>query len=121
EKVRDRLKRAHKELSIAFKGLCAVQNFHIIEPFYLFRLMVKFRIDSEKKVSNKLKSDVSSTATGLLHNSPKQKWLFDFLRIKLIQFDKALKEACPERGPKTPDWPDGEPVVSFFLKVGRAA
>lgn len=120
-KIRTRLEQAHQEVGRALMGLCCIQNFHIIEPFYLFRLLVKFQVQSDSKIPATLRTEVSSTATSLLHNSDSQKWLFTWLRDKLVELDAALKSACHEKLPASEDWPDGEPAVVFFLKGGRAA
>lgn len=121
EMIRDRLARAHRELTIAHAGMCTIQNFHTIAPFYLFRLLVKFQIQSDKEIPAGKRTDVSRTLTSLMHNSPHLDWLFDWLRDKLVELDDALAKACPDRGPASDAWPDGEPAVVFFLKGGRAA
>jgi len=120
--IHGRLEKALKQVGTALSGFCCIQNFHVIEPFYLFRLLVKFQVAAELPVEADTRRDVSTTVTGLLHNSPvHQRWLFTWLRDKLVELDQALLRACPEKGPPTADWPDGEPAVVFFLKGGRAA
>lgn len=109
------LERAHYELSRSFGGLCCIQNFHTIEPFYLFRLLVRFQIRSEKAIDSGLRTKVSSTLTDLLHNSEHMAWLYTWLRNKIIELDERLKRACPGTGP------DGQPKFVFYLKGGRAA
>jgi Papain-like cysteine protease AvrRpt2 len=120
EAIRNRLVHAQRDLVMAHGGMCSIQNFHTIEPFYLFRLLVKFQIQSKTKIPAADRTKVSSSLTGLLHNSKDVKWLFDWLRQKLVDLNKLLKETCPD-GPKTKEWPKGEPAVVFFLKGGRAA
>lgn len=121
EKIRAKLARAQRDLAQAHSGLCCIQNFHTIEPFYLFRLLVKFQIQSKDKIAATDRTKVSSSLTGLLHNSAHVNWLFEWLRDKLVELDAALAAACPDKGPATPQWPNGEPAVVFFLKGGRAA
>ena len=89
-------------------GMCCIQNFHVIEPFYLFRLLVKFRIESDTAIDPSKRTDVSSAVTSFLHNDKNQMWLFEWLRDKLIELDKSLVAACGAD-------------VKFFLKGGRAA
>lgn len=121
QKIRSGLARAQFSISRALGGLASVQNFHTIEPFYLFRLMVKFQIRSREAIASGLARDVSAFVTGLLHNDPEQQWLFDWLRDKLVELDAEMKAACPDKGRKSEDWPDGEPAFVFYLKGGRAA
>jgi len=108
EKVVRKLGQAHREMTRTHNGLCCIQNFHIIEPFYLFRLLVKFRIESESAIPASKRIEVSGVATSLLHNHLHQAWLFNWLRDRLIELDRSLVAACGDD-------------VKFFLKGGRAA
>lgn len=107
--IHKKLTKAVKELTTAHQSYCCIQNFHIIEPFYLFRLLVKYRIYSDRAIPTKTRTEVSSTLTGLLHNSPHSAWLFTWLRDKLVQLNKLLATNC------------GPDKAVFFLKGGRAA
>jgi hypothetical protein len=107
--IHQRLKQAHKALTKAVQSYCCVQNFHIIEPFYLFRLLVKFRITSDTDIKASTVTGVSSTVTGLLHNNSESAWLFTWLRDKLVQLSDLLNKNC------------GKDKAVFFLKGGRAA
>lgn len=107
-RIARRLGQAHRELSRVHDGLCCIQNFHIIEPFYLFRLLVKFRIESSGAIAPSKRIEVSGVLTSLLHNHPRQAWLYDWLRERLIELNRQLTVAC-----------GGD--VRFFLKGGRAA
>lgn len=108
EKVAKRLGQAHREMTRVHAGLCCIQNFHIIEPFYLFRLLVKFRIEANGPIDPAKRIEVSGVLTSLLHNHARQAWLFDWLRGKLIDLNGQLQGACGDN-------------VRFFLKGGRAA
>lgn len=108
EKVARRLGQAHREMTRVHGGLCCIQNFHVIEPFYLFRLLVKFRIESDGPIAAAKRTEVSSVVTSLLHNNSNQIWLFNWLRDKLIALNQSLMDACGDD-------------VKFFLKGGRAA
>ncbi|MCP3135982.1 papain-like cysteine protease family protein [Pyxidicoccus xibeiensis] len=121
EEVRARLARAQRNLSLAHAGMCSIQNFHTIEPFYLFRLLVKFQVQSKTPIPPADRTKLSSSLTGGLHNSPHMAWLFTWLRDRLVVLDAALRKACPKKGPVSKQWPDGEPAVVFYLKGGRAA
>jgi hypothetical protein len=121
ETAHAQLAKAHSDLGDALDGVCSVQNFHSIEPFYLFRLMVKFDLRATAAIPAGLRTKVSAGATGFLHNSRQMAWLFAWLRDKLVELDKRLAAACPTKGAKTHDWPGGEPLYCFYLKGGRAA
>lgn len=121
ETAHAQLVKAHHDLSDAMDGVCSVQNFHSIEPFYLFRLMVKFELRATSAIPAGLRARVSAGATGFLHNSGQMAWLFAWLRDKLVDLDKRLATALPTKGAKTDDWPGGEPRYAFYLKGGRAA
>ena len=108
EKIARRLGQAHREMTRVYTGMCCIQNFHVIEPFYLFRLLVKFRIESDSAVPALKRMEVSSIVTSLLHNHENQAWLFNWLRDKLIELNGSLQSACGDN-------------VKFFLKGGRAA
>ncbi|AKQ64722.1 hypothetical protein A176_001634 [Myxococcus hansupus] len=121
EAVRARLSRAQKNLVRAHAGMCSIQNFHTIEPFYLFRLLVKFQVQSEKPIAAADRTKISSSLTGGLHNSPHMSWLFTWLRDRLVVLNAALGKACSKKGPVSEKWPEGEPAAVFYLKGGRAA
>ncbi|MDB4877253.1 MAG: hypothetical protein JWM41_3699 [Gemmatimonadetes bacterium] len=88
-------------------GFCSIQMMHNIEPFYLFRLMVKFRIDSNNVLLPRIRKEVSGELTGLLNNA--QQWTFDWLSAQIKDLDAALKVIDP-----------GAKNLLFFLKGGRA-
>ncbi len=108
DKVARKLGQAHREMSRVHSGLCCIQNFHIIEPFYLFRLLVKFRIEAGGAIPSSKRIEVSGVLTSLLHNHERQAWLFTWLRDKLVDLNGRLHGACGDD-------------VRFFLKGGRAA
>lgn len=107
-RIARRLRQGHRALSQVHAGLCCIQNFHIIEPFYLFRLLVKFRIESGGPIAPSKRIEVSGVLTSLLHNHARQAWLYDWLRTRLIELNRQLNAACGDD-------------VRFFLKGGRAA
>ena len=108
--IHKKLSQAHRELSTAHQSFCCIQNFFIIEPFYLFRLLVKFSVHSDKELQAPKIRAVSALLTELLHNNgADSKWVFDFLKDKLAQLELLLKANC------------GDENVTFFLKGGRAA
>ncbi len=121
ETVRARLSRAQRNLVRAHAGMCSIQNFHTIEPFYLFRLLVKFQVQSETPIAAADRTKISSSLTGGLHNSPHMAWLFTWLRDRLVVLNAALGKACTKKGPASAKWPQGEPAAVFYLKGGRAA
>jgi hypothetical protein len=90
-------------------GYCSIANFHVIDTFYLFRLMVKYQFRSDAKITSEVKSDVSGAVTGFLHNGPngETRWVTDWLTEKLVALNQALMQL------------DGENLF-FYLKGGRA-
>lgn len=96
-----------------FTTLGCIANFYVIEPFFLWRLMVKFTIkppadDPSKVVDAAAQMDVSGELTGLLHNGKEgTAWMTKFITEKLVELDGALKDL------------DGDNLY-FYLKGGRA-
>jgi len=90
-------------------GLACVANFHVIDTFYLWRLLVKYQFTSDKEIDSDRKADLSGEVTGLLHNGKDgaTAWLTEWLTKKLVELDKALKELDKDN-------------LFFYLKGGRA-
>lgn len=93
----------------AVSGYASIQNMHIIAPFYLFRMLVRFRIDSADKISSKDRAGISGQLTGFLNNNPNdsRRWLFDYLSSCIKDLDVELKKISTDN-------------LIFFLKGGRA-
>ncbi|MDM0116133.1 hypothetical protein QTI66_28590 [Variovorax sp. J22R133] len=91
--------------------LAAVKMNHLIDSFYLFRLLVNFRVEADQ-VTEDLRAELSGDLTKLLHNGDKTKmqWLSDWLTIKIGELG-ARANALNTKGQQR---------VIFFLKGGRA-
>jgi hypothetical protein len=92
--------------------LSAVRMNHLIETFYLFRLLVRYQAESPQEISEETRVDLSGDLTKLLHNGDRAKmgWLSAWLTKKIAELGK---EVARINGA-------GERRVLFFLKGGRA-
>jgi len=65
--------------------LAAVRMNHLIETFYLFRLLVHYRVESGAEIGEDLRVELSGELTKLLHNGDRAKmsWLSDWLTKKI--------------------------------------
>lgn len=97
------------ELSRAVEGLTKISMIFTIEPFYLFRLLVPFRIVSNLGVSLGDKRGASGTLTGLINNNNQLSWISMWLESKIIELDDALMALDPNHDD-----------LIFHLKGGRA-
>lgn len=95
------------ELEKALAGVASVQMFHIVDSFYLFRLLVSYRIESTTEVSDDLRRGVSSELTGRLNNEAGREWMKVWLCDKLRNLDGELSKL------------DSQNLI-FFVKGGRA-
>lgn len=93
--------------------LAAVRMNHLIATFYLFRLLVRYQVESNELISEDLRIDLSGNLTKLLHNGDRNLmgWLTNWLTAKISELGKVINELNPR---------DGERRVMFFLKGGRA-
>lgn len=89
----------------------AVRMNHLIDTFYLFRLLVQYRVESDLEIEESIRVDLSSELTKLLHNGNPDEmgWLSEWLTKKII-----------ELGQKVNALNKTEKKVIFFLKGGRA-
>lgn len=92
--------------------LCSVRMNHLIDSFYLFRLLVRYEVESRQPISEEVRVAVSSDLTKLLHNgaSSKMGWVSTWLTRKIVELGQAIEKL------NSP----GERRVAFFLKGGRA-
>ncbi|QSQ21946.1 hypothetical protein JY651_43530 [Pyxidicoccus parkwayensis] len=97
------------ELTRAVEGLAKVQMLYSIDSFYLFRLLVPFRVVSDLGVSRDDRTRVSSELTGLLNNGPDMAWVSTWLWSKMVELADGLQAMDPNQ----------ENVI-FYLKGGRA-
>ncbi len=102
-----RLKKAAEALEKVFShSVAAVQMFYAIEPFYLFRLLIRYQIESTEVIPADASRSASSVLTRLITAGNPQ--LSVWLRDKIVELDQALKAVDP----------GGDTL--FFLKGGRA-
>lgn len=99
------LKNAIKLLGEAVEGDASVQAFYIIEPFYLQRLLVGYRVRSRHQLTDDQVANASGALTATLN---RQQWLTDWLAHAMIDLERVVMN------------PDVQPHVRFFLKGGRA-
>lgn len=92
--------------------LSSVKMNHLIDSFYLFRLLVNYRGETNGELSDELRAELSGELTKLLHNGDRSKmsWLSDWLTKKIAE----LGARCAALNA------DGTSRVIFFLKGGRA-
>lgn len=97
-----------------FEGdhLAAVRMNHLIDSFYLFRLLVHYRVESESPISEELRVELSGDLTKLLHNGDRtrMKWLSDWLTKKIAALGQMIEQLNA----------GGAKRAIFFLKGGRA-
>jgi len=96
----------------AADDISAVRMNHLIDKFYLFRLLVPYRVSSEKAISEELRAELSGNLTKLLHSRDREQmgWLSTWLTAKIAELAKIVN------GVNSP----GNRRVIFFLKGGRA-
>ncbi|MBU2033509.1 MAG: hypothetical protein KKH37_07055, partial [Alphaproteobacteria bacterium] len=99
------LKQAIKLLGEAVEGNASVQSFYVIEPFYLQRLLVSYRVRSRHQLTDDQVANASGALTATLN---RQQWLTDWLAHAMIDLERVVMN------------PDVQPHVRFFLKGGRA-
>jgi len=91
----------------------AVRMNHLIEGFYLFRLLVPYRIRSEQPITDDLRAELSGELTRLLHNGDagRMGWLSAWLTAKIAELARSIQAL---------NKPGEQRRVVFFLKGGRA-
>lgn len=101
-----RITAAIQSIEGALEGVGTVQMFYSIERFYLYRLLVRYRLYSDAPITPKQITDASKAVTGLVTNG--HDWLSDWLSEKVV--DLGLRVVAAD--------PSGNTL--FFLKGGRA-
>jgi hypothetical protein len=101
-----RLQAALDNLKAAQKGLATVQMFYVIEGFYLFRLLVRYRVESERLLSPETVAKCSGELTDLVANG--HVWLTEWLSQTIVDLAARILAADPSGN------------TLFFLKGGRA-
>lgn len=102
----NQLKTANAALEKAVIGLAAVQMIYFIESFYLFRLLVRYRVEAATPLTPKAIADASGALTALVTNG--HPWLSDWLREKIAELAQRIAAVDPSGN------------TLFFLKGGRA-
>ncbi|XZG68811.1 hypothetical protein ACTSKR_09095 [Chitinibacteraceae bacterium HSL-7] len=92
--------------------LASVKMNHLIDSFYLFRLLVSFRAESEFEISDDLRAELSGNLTKILHSGRHEHmgWLYEWLPRKVADLGRRLQRLNKP----------GQPKLIFFLKGGRA-
>jgi hypothetical protein len=93
--------------------LASVRMNHLIDTFYLFRLLVRYQVQSEQDVSESLRIDLSGELTKRLHNGDpaRMAWLSQWLTRKVADLGTRMNELNRQLD---------ERQVIFFVKGGRA-
>lgn len=91
--------------------LASVRMNHLIDSFYLYRLLVAYRISSPGQITDEVRNGLSSRLTGMLHHRERMDWLRDWLARKISDIGRRVAQI---------DAAHGGGVVIFFLKGGRA-
>ncbi|MBS0348183.1 MAG: hypothetical protein JSR69_17190 [Proteobacteria bacterium] len=92
--------------------LAAVKMNHLIDSFYLFRLLIQYRLESPAEIDDALRAELSGNLTKLLHNGDRTKmgWLSAWLTEKIADLGRTIERLNRQ----------GKRRVIFFLKGGRA-
>lgn len=101
-----RIELATRSLTEAAKGLGSVQMFYVIEAFFLFRLLIRFQIESSRNLSDEAIAEASGALTELMTNG--HPWLNNWLRDKIVELAERIRIVDPSNN------------TLFFLKGGRA-
>ncbi len=105
----DKYRKVVQYLGRVLNGLARIQMSYIIEPFYLFRFLVNFRLTSNKEILADEQKKVSGQLTGLL-NHTNFDWLGKWLEQKIVELNTELLKINN----------DDKEKVHFYLKGGRA-
>jgi hypothetical protein len=98
------LVKVQKAQQSALGQLASLQLSYPIEGFYLYRLLVRYRITSSKPLTADISADISGDLTALLANQP---WLRPWMTQQLVALRNELAAIDPNN-------------ILFFLKGGRA-
>ena len=99
------LRTAIASLRDAMSGNASVQMLYTIEPFYLSRLLIRYRVRAVHPVKKEDAMVASGALTSILNAQP---WLVQWLEQAIIGLDAAIKAVDPHHHTR------------FFLKGGRA-
>jgi hypothetical protein len=104
--IASRIATAADALDQALGGAASAQAFYVIQPFCLYRLLVRFRRESAREISAEAAADASGALTALLNNH--HPWLSEWIRSCVVRIDEEVRGL------------DADGNVRFFLKGGRA-
>lgn len=93
------------EIEATQQGVASVQMFYSIEEFYLYRLLVRYRLHGSQALTRDNITTTSSELTSLLNNN--MPWLEDWIRDRIVQLGQRVCAIDPDN-------------VRFYLKGGRA-
>lgn len=99
-----------EKLAEHVNGISCIANLYVIDAFYLWRLMIRFRCTSAARIDADSKMAISGDLTSFLHNSDvgHMDWLTIWLTGRLANLHLALKAI------------DNNDDLIFYLKGGRA-
>jgi len=96
---------AIKRLRTALNGAASIQNFHVIDTFYLYRLLVGYKIQTKGEATTDQRKEASKYLTALMNNDLDS--VINFLKNCLNLINIRLQYIDEEN-------------ILFFLKGGRA-
>ncbi len=96
---------AIKRLRTALNGAASIQNFHVIDTFYLYRLLVGYKIQTKGEATTDQRKEASKYLTALMNNDLDP--VINFLKKCLNLINIRLQYIDEEN-------------ILFFLKGGRA-
>jgi hypothetical protein len=104
-----------KRNGTADRRLASVTMNHLIDGYYLLRLLVRYEAQSEKRIPDPERAELSSKLTHWLHNGDRSRmgWLTQWLTKAIVDLGSQIDELNPKgQGQKK--------KVIFYVKGGRA-
>jgi hypothetical protein len=97
--------KALEEIGRLLTGVASVNLSYAIRDFYLFRLLVRYQVDSDRTLSPATIAQASAELTGLLAAPD---WMFGWVAERIVDLAGRIRKADPKKR------------TLFFLKGGRA-
>lgn len=91
--------------------LASVRMNHLIDSFYLFRLLIAYRVTAVGTVTDATRNALSSELTSVMHDRAGMDWLSRWLAEKVAEIGRRIRQLNALQS---------QPSVIFFLKGGRA-
>ena len=98
-------------LAVESLPLASVRMNHLIDSFYLFRLLIAYRVSTSGALTEDIRMRLSSELTSAMHDRGGMAWLGLWLAKKIAEIGRRVERLNTEEGRRS---------VIFFLKGGRA-